>query len=122
MATRVTIWFDADVDAGRPGNGYPRVGQVFGTAYTHPNFPTASFVVNDVGMVVLEDAETGEQVFVDTHDKKFRQRFAEAAQKREAELSAAFKRTGVDVLHISTEDDLVRQIVRFAKRREQVRR
>ena len=76
----------------------------------------------DVGMVVLEDAETGEQVFVETHDKKFRQRFAEAAQKREAALSAAFKRTGVDVLHISTEDDLVRQIVRFAKRREQVRR
>jgi len=76
----------------------------------------------DVGMVVLEDAETGEQVFVDTHDKKFRQRFAEAAQKREADLAAAFKRTGVDVLPLSTEDDLVRQIVRFAKRREQVRR
>jgi uncharacterized protein (DUF58 family) len=76
----------------------------------------------DVGMLVLEDAETGEQVFVDTHDKKFRQRFAEAAQKREAGLAAAFKRTGVDVLPLSTEDDLVRQIVRFAKRREQVRR
>lgn len=76
----------------------------------------------DVGMVVLEDAETGEQLFVDTHDKKFRQRFAEAAQQREAELNAAFKRTGVDVLPLSTEDDLVRQIVRFAKQREQVRR
>ena len=76
----------------------------------------------DVGMVVMEDAETGEQVFVDTHDKKFRQRFADAAQKREMDLSTAFKRAGVDVLPLSTEDDLVRQIVRFAKRREQVRR
>jgi uncharacterized protein (DUF58 family) len=76
----------------------------------------------DVGMVVMEDAETGEQLFVDTHDKKFRQRFAEAARKREFELNAAFKRTGVDVLPLSTEDDLVRQIVRFAKRRQQVRR
>ena len=76
----------------------------------------------DVGMVVMEDAETGEQVFVDTHDKKFRQRFADAAQKREMELGTAFKRAGVDVLPLSTEDDLVRQIVRFAKRREQVRR
>src|SRR5512143_3517288 len=74
----------------------------------------------DVGMVVMEDAETGEQMFVDTHDKKFRQRFAEAAQKRELELNAAFKHAGVDVLALSTEDDLVRQIVRFAKRREQV--
>lgn len=76
----------------------------------------------DVGMVVMEDAETGEQLFVDTHDKKFRQRFAEAARKREFELDAAFRRTGVDVLPLSTEDDLVRQIVRFAKRRQQMRR
>ncbi|WP_284617630.1 trypsin-like serine protease [Aquabacterium humicola] len=54
-AARVTIWFDADIDAGRPGNGYPTSGQVFGTPYTHPLFPTASFVVNDVGVVVLEN-------------------------------------------------------------------
>lgn len=57
-ATRVTIWFDADIDAGRPGNGYPFTGPVNGTPHTHPNFPTASFVVNDVGVVVL-DADAG---------------------------------------------------------------
>jgi uncharacterized protein (DUF58 family) len=55
----------------------------------------------DVGMVVLEDAETGEQLFVDTHDKKFRQRFADAAQKREQDLKTAFKRAGVDVLSVN---------------------
>ena len=76
----------------------------------------------DLGMVVMEDAETGEQLFVDTHDKKFRKRFAEAAQKRELELRTAFKHAGVDVLSLSTEDDLVREIVRLAKRRQQVRR
>jgi uncharacterized protein (DUF58 family) len=76
----------------------------------------------DVGMVVLEDAETGEQLFVDTHDKKFRKRFADAAQKRELELSAAFKHAGVDALPLSTDDDLVRAIVRLAKRRQQARR
>lgn len=54
-AARVTIWFDADVDAGRPGNGYPFTGQVGGTPYTHPLYPTASFVVNDVGVVVLDN-------------------------------------------------------------------
>ena len=75
----------------------------------------------DVGMVLLEDAETGEQLFVDTHDKKFRKRFAENAQRREAELNSTFKRAGVDVLALSTDDDLVRQIVRFAKRRQQMR-
>lgn len=54
-AARVTIWFDVDIDAGRPGNGYPRTGQVFGMPYTHPLFPTASFVANDVGVVVLDN-------------------------------------------------------------------
>ena len=76
----------------------------------------------DVGMVVMEDAETGEQLYVDTHDRKFRKHFYEAAQRREMELNNAFKRAGVDVLSLSTEDDLVRAIVRFAKQRQQRRR
>ena len=76
----------------------------------------------DVGMVVMEDAETGEQLYVDTHDRKFRKRFYEAAQKREMELNNAFKRAGVDALSLSTEDDMVRAIVRFAKQRQQRRK
>src|SRR5690606_27013058 len=40
----------------------------------------------DLGLVVMQDAETGEQMVVDTHDRKFRERFAEAARRREAEL------------------------------------
>jgi uncharacterized protein (DUF58 family) len=75
----------------------------------------------DVGMVVMEDAETGEQMFVDTHDPKFRRRFMAAVQEREEQLQAAFKRTGVDVLSLSTQDDLVRAIMGFAKQRQQVR-
>ena len=71
----------------------------------------------DMGMIVMEDAETGEQMFVDTHDRKFRQRFEEAARQREADLGQAFKRAGVDVLALSTEDDLVQAIVRFASLR-----
>jgi uncharacterized protein (DUF58 family) len=76
----------------------------------------------DVGVVVMEDAETGEQLYVDTHDRKFRQRFHEAALKREAALEESFKRAGVDALSLSTEEDLVRAIVRFAQQRKQRRR
>lgn len=68
----------------------------------------------DVGPIILEDAETGEQLYVDTHDKRFRQRYAEAAQQREATLQTSFKRAGADVLALSTEEDLVHAIVRFA--------
>lgn len=76
----------------------------------------------DVGLIVMEDAETGEQIYVDTSNKKFRQRFAEASKQREATLAASFKRAGVDALSLSTEEDLVRSIVRFATLREQRRK
>ena len=75
----------------------------------------------DIGMVVMEDSETGEQLYVDTHDGRFRNRFREAAVQREAMLNAAFKHAGVDVLPLSTDEDLVRAIVRFANLRRQRR-
>jgi uncharacterized protein (DUF58 family) len=75
----------------------------------------------DVGPLIFEDAETGEQLYVDTHDQKFRQRFQDAALQRETEMNNAFKHAGVDVLSLSTEDDLVHAIVRFAALREQRR-
>ncbi len=76
----------------------------------------------DVGLILMEDSETGEQLYVDTHDKGFRQRFTQAAKQREAELENTFKRTGVDVLSLSTEEDLVRAIVGFAALRRQRRK
>lgn len=75
----------------------------------------------DVGLVVMEDAETGEQMYVDTHDRGFRRRFEQAARRREEALQEAFKRAGVDALPLSTEEDLVRAIVRFAERRRRRR-
>ena len=76
----------------------------------------------DVGLIVMEDAETGEQIYVDTHDLRFRQRFHEAVQRRETALNETFKRSGVDLLPLSTDEDLVRAIVRFAALRENRRR
>jgi uncharacterized protein (DUF58 family) len=73
-------------------------------------------------MVMMEDSETGDQMFVDTHDRKFRQRFEEAARQRETGLTVAFKRAGVNVLELSTEEDLVTAIVRFATLRRQRRK
>ena len=72
----------------------------------------------DIGSIILEDAETGEQLYLDTHDKRFRKRFIQAAQRREYELNTAFHRVGVDILELSTEGDLVKEIVRFAMLRK----
>lgn len=73
----------------------------------------------DLGLILMEDAETGEQLYVDTGDPGFRRRFQAAAQERAAALQSTFRRAGVDLLALSTEEDLVRSIVRFANLRRQ---
>ncbi len=77
----------------------------------------------DLGLVTMRDSETAEQLLVDTHDPDFRKRFAAVAERREIELRLAFRNSGVDVLELSTQDDLVGAILRFAdlrKRRSQL--
>ena len=77
----------------------------------------------DLGLLVVQDAETGEQLFLDTHDGGFRKRFAAAAERREQALRAALSDAGVDALELSTNDDLLDTILRFAdlrKRRSQL--
>jgi hypothetical protein len=55
-AVRATIWFEADVDAGRPANGYPFGGptSVDGTTYTHPQYNPNAFYLFDLGVVILD--------------------------------------------------------------------
>jgi uncharacterized protein (DUF58 family) len=76
----------------------------------------------DVGPVLMDDAETGEQLYVDTADAGFRKRFKAAAAQRETEIAAAFRRAGVDAVTLSTDADLVRAIVRMAMERRLRRR
>jgi len=76
----------------------------------------------DVGPMIMEDAETGQQLYVNTHDARFRRQFQEAVRRRETALEEAFKRAGVDALSLSTDEDLVRAIVRFAALRRAQRR
>jgi uncharacterized protein (DUF58 family) len=73
----------------------------------------------DLGLLVMQDAETGEQIFVDTHDRKFRKRFAAVAERREDELRSAFRQAGIDALELATDDDLMDAILRFADLRKQ---
>ena len=72
----------------------------------------------DMGMLVMQDSETGEQLFVDTHDKGFRKRFATVAERRERELRLALSRAGVDCLELATDGDLVDALMRFADLRK----
>ncbi len=72
----------------------------------------------DLGLLTLRDAESGEQLLVDTHDAGFRKRFARLAAQREAELREGLARAGVDTLELATDGDLVDALVRFVDLRK----
>jgi uncharacterized protein (DUF58 family) len=77
----------------------------------------------DLGLVVIQDAESGEQLLVDTHDRWFRARFAAAAARRERAVRQDLAQAQVDAIELATDDDLADTIFRFAdlrKRRVQL--
>ncbi|WP_066269544.1 DUF58 domain-containing protein [Hydrogenophaga palleronii] len=76
----------------------------------------------DLGLIPIRDAETGEQLMVDTHDAGFRQRFARIAAQREAQLRESLGRAGVDTLELSTDDDLAEAVLRFIELRKRRQR
>jgi uncharacterized protein (DUF58 family) len=73
-----------------------------------------------VGLIVVEDAETGEQVVADTSDPEFRRRFHAEVDAREEALQEAIAHTGVRLHDIGTDDDLAGalvELVRHSRRR-----
>ena len=72
----------------------------------------------DLGLITMEDPETGEQLFVDTSDKGFRQRFEALAIENERGLRATFSRLGVDALSLRTDQSLLDSVVNFAQQRK----
>ncbi len=75
----------------------------------------------DVGLIVVEDAETGEQLLVDASDPELRHRLRVAGEEGEAALRASMARAGVDLHDISTDDDLATALIRIVQSRKQRR-
>ena len=75
-----------------------------------------------VGMIYVEDPETGEQIFVDTDDAAFARRLRAAADERQAALTDAVRSADADLFTIATDEDLVRALARVAELRRRRRR
>lgn len=71
----------------------------------------------DIGLLTLEDSETGEQVELDTSSKKLRDAFQLMASKRQLELRRAVRRTGVDLLELATDTPYLPSLMGFFKNR-----
>jgi uncharacterized protein (DUF58 family) len=75
------------------------------------------FELPAAGMIYVEDAETGEVIFVDTDDTGFQQRLRASADDRQAALVADLRSAGMDLFTVSTDEDLVRALFRIAQLR-----
>jgi uncharacterized protein (DUF58 family) len=75
-----------------------------------------------IGPLMLEDAETGQQVYVDTRDAGFQRRFQALVHERRRKIEGTFARYGVDALRLSTDGDMVQEIAQFAHLRRETRR
>jgi uncharacterized protein (DUF58 family) len=73
------------------------------------------------GMIYVEDAETGEVIFVDTDDPGFQRRLRAAADARQAALVADLRSAGLQLHPVSTDEDLVRALFRLAQLRRRRR-
>lgn len=76
----------------------------------------------DVGMVILEDAETGEVSLVDTSSSKVRAEWSRRWERLRGELSRACRRSGISLIEVGTDEDYVESIMAFFARRERERR
>jgi uncharacterized protein (DUF58 family) len=75
----------------------------------------------DLGLVYVEDAETGEQVLVDTSDPLLRQRLRAQVVNREYELADAMRQSGVTVHRVTTDEDLVGALLGMVRKSRQRR-
>jgi hypothetical protein len=73
----------------------------------------------DLGLVTVEDAETGAQLFLDSADPGFRARYETLAREREQALRDDLATSGADTLELATGDDLAETLLRFADLRRQ---
>ncbi len=72
----------------------------------------------NVGLIRLEDAETGEMVWVDTSRSETRKQYAIASLKEDANLKEIFKRAGVDFTKLGTHKPYIQPLMNLFKRRE----
>jgi uncharacterized protein (DUF58 family) len=76
--------------------------------------------IPSMGLVELEDAETGETALFDTRSRRLMAAYRAELARRRALLDEMFKATGVDEIRVSTESGYVTPIVKFFRRREKL--
>jgi uncharacterized protein (DUF58 family) len=75
-------------------------------------------ILPNVGIITLEDAETGEQIEINTADRTIRARFSAQAEARRADLNRTLRRNSIDAISLRTGEDYLPALRSFFKQRE----
>ena len=73
---------------------------------------------DNVGLIELEDAETGEVFMIDTGSREFRREFSARAEEDNLGLKKAFKLINLDFINIRTDESYIVPLINFFKMRE----
>jgi len=95
----------------KPLRALARRHDLIGVTVTDPR----ETALPDVGLLELEDAETGDSVVIDTGSRGVRTRYAALARAREAKLNELFNSIGVDHIHLYPSRDYVLDLVNFIR-------
>lgn len=71
----------------------------------------------DVGLIELEDQETGEQILVDTSDKNFRESYSKLISNKNSQFFSDMKRNKIDAVSLTTEEDFAVPIRKLFRKR-----
>lgn len=77
--------------------------------------------LEDVGILMLDDPETGESFMIDTSDKRLRENYAEKNKKRQEEKKYLFRSSGVDLIEVRTDIPYTMSLMKFFRAREKRR-
>ena len=80
----------------------------------------AEFELADLGVVLTEDLETGEKIWVDTSDRKTKQRFKEYMIKAQKNTTDEFKKLGIDYVNVLTDSDYTKELIKLFANRERL--
>ena len=123
---RAVVFLVSDFLSGAGADSTPYANILRATARHHdvicvPVSDPAESALPDVGLVELEDPETGALVLVDTSSAKVRRDFAARAELENEDLRRFFLRTGIETLPVSTDRPYVDSVRQLFKRRARKR-
>jgi uncharacterized protein (DUF58 family) len=117
VTRRAVVFFVSDFQAGDFSRELSVSGRRHDFIAVHVQDQREEMLPN-VGIITLEDAETGEQVEINTADRTTRARFSALAETRRAELNRTLRRNGIDAISLRTGEDYLPALRSFFKQRE----